>query len=65
MNSSSVNSPVARGIFFGILMFVALTVAKFISSDAISYKTFLPGLAGGLAGGLAVYFLWKFFIKRK
>ncbi len=58
------DSCVIRSLLFGLIFFIALTVSRVISDDVISFKTFLPGLAGGLAAGLVIYFGTKLFLKK-
>lgn len=55
-----------RAFVFGIVMFLALIVAKIVSGKAgMDVQTFLPAAVGGLAGGLVVYFFGGMFTNRK
>jgi hypothetical protein len=55
----------SRSVLFGFVLFIAFTISRLVTDDAISFKTFLPGLAGGLVAGFIIYIGEKLFSKRK
>ena len=52
-------------IFMGVALFLGLLIAKLISKDTVTIKTFIPPLVGGIVAGMVVYFFGTWLLKRK
>lgn len=57
--------PTTRALVLAIAIFVGLSLAKFLSKDTITIKTFIGPFAGAVVAGLVTYFSSNALSKRK